>query len=83
MKAIAKYLAKKYAFAAVKDAVSAHGGAVSAWSVRVGGWLAVAQRVVAFLSRLSDRLADGELTDAEADATLEEAQGLVREAADA
>jgi hypothetical protein len=79
MKKLVTYLAKRYALAAVKDAVAAHGPEVSAWAARVGGWLARARLVVAFLERLADRLGDGALTDAEAGAIVNESVLLAQE----
>ena len=63
MKKLVTYLAKRYALAAIKDAVAAHGPDVSVWAARVAGWLARARLVVAFLERLADRLRDGALSD--------------------
>ena len=79
MKKIVTYLAKRYALAAIKDAVAAHGPDVSVWAARVAGWLARARLVVAFLERLADRLRDGALTDEEADKTISESVLLAQE----
>ena len=77
MKRIVKWLVKKYALDAIKDAVAAKSDTVAAWSARVAGWLAKARLAVAYLERLAGRLQDGALTDDEADASIEEAEVLV------
>ena len=45
----------------------------------MGVWLGKIRLVTAFLERLAERLADGALSDEEADRTVEESQILAKE----
>lgn len=76
LKSLAIYLAKKYAVAAVQDAVSAKKPEVSAIALKVSAYAQKAASIVAFLNALALRLADGELTDQEAADTIAEAKEL-------
>ena len=79
MKALVIWAAKKYALGAVKDAILAKRDDVAAWAKRVGTWLGKLRLVTAYLERLAERLADGVLSDDEADRCIEEAETLASE----
>ena len=76
LKSLAIYLAKKYAIAAIQDAVKAKKPEVASIAVKVSAYAQKAASVVAFLNALAHRLADGELTDQEAADTICEAKDL-------
>lgn len=76
LKSLAIYLAKKYAVAAVQDAVAAKKPQVAEWATRISGYIVKVNRLLAFLIALSRRLEDGELTDQEAADTIKEAKDI-------
>lgn len=76
LKSLAIYLVKKYAVAAVKDAVSAKKPEVASVAAKVAVYAQKAVSIVTFLNVLAQRLADGELTDQEAADTIAEAKDL-------
>lgn len=76
MKSLAIWFAKRYALSLVQDMVKAKSGDVAKWATRIGVWIERFGLVVKYLASLSDKLADGELTDAEGKAALEEANAL-------
>lgn len=79
IKSLVLKLVKKYAVSAIKDAVRSKGEEVKKCAEKVGLWMAKARLVVAFLERLTARLADGELTDAEIGITTVEVKILADE----
>ena len=76
MKTLAVWLVKKYAVAAVQDAVKAKKPEVAEWATKIGGWIIKVNRLLAFLNALAGRLSDGELTDQEAADTIKEAKNI-------
>jgi len=76
LKSLAIYLAKKYAVAAIQDAVAAKKPEVSAIALKVSAYAQKAASVVGFLNALALRLSDGELTDQEAADTIAEAKDI-------
>lgn len=79
MKTVAIYLAKKYAIGFVRSAVTAKKDKVSYWAKKVQTAAVKAEAVLMFLKVLAARLADGELTQEEASATVDEAKALATE----
>lgn len=79
LKSLAIYLAKKYAVAAVQDAVKAKKPQVAEWATRISGYIVKVNRVLSFLNALAGRLSDGELTDQEAADTIAEAKDIAEE----
>ena len=76
LKSLVIYFAKKYAVAAVQDAVKAKKPQVAEWATKITGYIVKANRAFAFLDALANRLADGELTDQEAADTIAEAKDI-------
>ena len=79
MKTLAIWFAKRYALSLVQDMVKAKSADVAKWAAHIGVWIERFGLVAKYLATLSDRLADGELTDAEAQAALDEANILVKQ----
>ena len=78
MKKLIICLAKKYAVSAIKDAVAANKDTVARYAVGVGKWLGFARTVVTFLEKLAEKLYDGALTQAEADAVVSDCDKVVK-----
>lgn len=79
MKTLAIWFAKRYALSLVQDMVKAKSADVAKWAARIGVWIERFGLVVKYLAGLSDKLSDGELTDAEAKAALDEANALAKQ----
>ena len=79
MKTLAIWFARRYALSLVQDMVKAKSADVAKWAARIGVWIERFGLVAKYLATLSDRLADGELTDAEAKAALDEANALAKQ----
>jgi hypothetical protein len=76
MKTLAIWFGKRYVLGLVQDAVSAKEEKVAEWAVRIGIWIERIGYVVKFFGSLADKLADGEITSAEAESAVREAKSL-------
>ncbi len=79
MKTLAIWFGKKYALSLIQDAVSAKKDKVAKWAVRIGVWIERIGYVAKFLGSLAEKLSDGEITSAEADAAISEAKQLAEQ----
>lgn len=79
MKTLAIWFGKKYALSLVQDAVSAKKDKVAKWATRIGVWIERIGYVAKFLGSLAEKLSDGEITSAEANAAITEAKQLAEQ----
>lgn len=77
MKTLVIWLVKKYALSAIKDVVAANKDKVSYYSDKLSFWIGKVKEALSFLEALASRLADGELTDDEATATIDDASKII------
>ena len=79
IKSIVKSLAKKYVLAAIQEIVSARADKFSYWSGVVGMWIMYAEKAIALLRDIAEKLSDGKLTDKEADEIIDKAAAIIKE----
>lgn len=79
IKSIVKSLAKKYIISAIQEVVEAKKERVVYYTGLVSMWVMRLRSAILFLEGLCTKMEDGQLTDDEADAVIEEAEELVKE----
>ena len=79
MNILVKWGVKKYALKVVNDALAAYNVNIDRARAIVARYTAKLKAAIAFLESLDAKLADGKLTEAEADAITDEAVALSKE----